>query len=1582
MIRFPVSVKTTVEKFLWNEGNITLHARNYDSAIQRYLLAKEALPELAFLIERNIRFAKHQIEKKSTLSLTHAINEIDIVVPVFNALDSVRNCLESLVEHSDSFLIRIIIVNDGSESETNNWLRDFCHNKPRLKLIEHAKNLGYTKTVNHGLKVSTAPYVITLNSDTIVTSGWLRRMVRCLESDPRIGIVGPLSNAANWQNVPYLKDHNKFVINRLPDHLSVEDMGKLVANVSRQQYPRIPIINGFCFMIRRAVIDAIGYMDEKNFPLGYGEENDYCIRATYAGFDLAVADDVYVFHAKSKSFGEKKRLELTQQGIRKLQEKYTSEKYADIKNILAKNETLSDIRQRIRITIEEQLRPNSVSFDKSASSQKNKPSLLLLAGKHSGRPGSFYVRVALPYQSSAVLQQWRVTLVDELPQPGSANVVLIARQALGYPLYELQAWLPQWQAAGGKLIYELDDDMLDAEGLQARHYKGDLSYLRETVQFLAQSADLIHVSTAALAEKMCFYNAKVQVIPNALDKQLWKLEFPQHCVQSKAQSNSTGPVRIGYVGTATHDADLALVATAMQKLEAYYGKKIEIEVIGGYKNLAPQFGNRIELPTQREYPTFVEWLQDVAARWDIGIIPLIDDSFNRSKSYLKFLEYAALDLAIVVSDVPTYRNIAKHGENCLLAQAETSDWVEKLSQLIEDRALRLRLAQRAREECLVNHTLESHSSVLLDSLNSVVKHSKRSCRIEPEELGLSNNFEEILNNSPYRQVPESRKLNSLDTDICQDSEAELDLCFRSANKLFREKKYSEALLCYQKLYVSHPALSRIVAFNICLAQKRLGLAGDDSQLPAKKQLGLFTILDGNQLEEKTDHRWLSTGEDPHFYLDPQEILIEGTTWYQLQLNIQGPRKKQISRLYLDAGKGFNEEETINLQTKSGTLSCRVMRLGQMPKNLRFDPCDIAGELQIRFFHIHPVSQNEAQRAMLEYLVTNHYLPTKTNLADAWCIIEQKARKAKQEPLDFLYTWYDSVQNTPPGAVEYSDWIDTVETPSLPSAETTRQTLEKMPHKPLISIVIPVYNTPEIYLRACIESVLTQSYPHWELCIADDASPQPHVIRILEDYAHKDQRIRYVRREINGHISHASNSALELATGEFVALLDHDDLLAEHALYFMALAVQDHPDAAVFYSDEDKIDAHGNRNSPHFKSDWNPDLFFSQNYVSHLGVYRRRILQKIGGFRSGVEGSQDQDLLLRCLPHARHDQIIHIPRILYHWRALEGSTALASSEKSYTTEAGIKALHDYFAENGPLGIEVNAGKLPNTYHVRWPVPEPAPLVSLLIPARDKKDLTEVAVCSILGKTTYQNYEILILDNGSVEQETLDWFDLIQKQDKRVQVLRYDHPFNYSAINNFGVQHARGSVIGLINNDIEVISPDWLTEMLGQVCRKEIGCVGAKLYYSNNKIQHAGVFLGIGGVAGHAHKRLEKDAHGYFSRLKLIQSLSAVTAACLLVRKEIYEQVGGLDEANLKIAFNDVDFCLKVREAGYRNLWTPWAELYHHESISRGAEDTPEKKARFSQEVRFMKEKWGKVLESDPYYSSHLTRDREDFSIKNQ
>ncbi len=568
----------------------------------------------------------------------------------------------------------------------------------------------------------------------------------------------------------------------------------------------------------------------------------------------------------------------------------------------------------------------------------------------------------------------------------------------------------------------------------------------------------------------------------------------------------------------------------------------------------------------------------------------------------------------------------------------------------------------------------------------------------------------------------------------------------------------------------------------------------------------------------------------------------------------------------------------------------------------------------------------------------------------------------------------------PGRLQYAEWMARYDSIDDSDREAIRHHIARMQYTPLISVIMPAYNTPEVWLREAIRSVIDQCYSHWELCIANDASTVPRVDKTLREFAEHDARIKLVRRAVNGHIAAATNSALALATGEFVAFLDHDDKLSPLSLYRVAVELNQRRDADVIYSDEDKITEHGVRFDPHFKSDWNRDLFFAQNYVSHLSVYRANLVRAVGGLREGYDGSQDYDLMLRCLPKTRDQRIRHIPHILYHWRAVSGSTALTQEEKSYPWDAGVRALADYFAWEAPEA-KIEKGPWPTTYRVRYPIPDSPPMVSLIIPTRNGYDLLFQCVSSIRGHTSYPNYEIIIVDNGSVDERTLEYLEELGRE-PGTRVLPYDRPFNFSAINNFAVAEAAGELVGLINNDIEAISSEWLSEMVSLAIRPDVGAVGAKLLYGDGRIQHGGVILGIGGVAGHSHKGFPGDEPGYFSRLSLPQTLSAVTAACLLIRRGVYEEVGGLDEENLSVAFNDVDFCLKVREAGFRNIWTPYSVLYHHESASRGLEDTIEKQQRFSREVAFMLDKWGPTLKKDPYYNANLTLEHEDFSVSTQ
>lgn len=527
-----------------------------------------------------------------------------------------------------------------------------------------------------------------------------------------------------------------------------------------------------------------------------------------------------------------------------------------------------------------------------------------------------------------------------------------------------------------------------------------------------------------------------------------------------------------------------------------------------------------------------------------------------------------------------------------------------------------------------------------------------------------------------------------------------------------------------------------------------------------------------------------------------------------------------------------------------------------------------------------------------------------------------------------------------------------------------------------SIVVPLYNTPMNFLKEMIESVQNQTYQNWELCMAD-GSDEAHanVGKYCEALAENDARIKYQKLVENFGISGNTNACLEMATGDYIGLFDHDDLLHPAVLFENMKAICDQ-EADFIYTDECTFrntpeDAY----SPHFKQDYAPDTLRSYNYICHFTVFSRALYHEVGGFRSEYDGSQDYDLILRLTEKAKH--IVHIPKILYYWRASANSTAADISAKPYTIVAAKKALKAHLDRVGLKGVVTDA-TVPSTYRIKYEI-EGEPLVSILIPTCDHWKTLDRCLKSIFALSTYKNYEIVLIENNSKEEETFAYYNTLKEND-RIRYVEWKGHFNYSAINNFGARHANGDYYLLLNNDVEIISPDWIQEMLMYAQRRDVGVVGAMLYYPSDKIQHAGVILGIGGVAGHAHKYYKRGSYGYMSRLTIAQNYSAVTAACLLVSKQVYDEVGGLNE-KFEVAFNDVDFCMKVRKAGYLNVWTPYAELYHYESESRGLEDTPEKQMRFKSEIDRFHSIWFKELEEgDPFYNVNLSITHEDFSYR--
>lgn len=569
--------------------------------------------------------------------------------------------------------------------------------------------------------------------------------------------------------------------------------------------------------------------------------------------------------------------------------------------------------------------------------------------------------------------------------------------------------------------------------------------------------------------------------------------------------------------------------------------------------------------------------------------------------------------------------------------------------------------------------------------------------------------------------------------------------------------------------------------------------------------------------------------------------------------------------------------------------------------------------------------------------------------------------------------------------DYPSWVKSYDTLTEDDRKIIRTLITGLTRKPCISIVLPTCDTPVTLLDKAVQSVRAQLYDNWQLCIADDSSKRPETLSYLKTLENTDSRIFVVFRDERGHIAAASNSALSRATGEWVTFLDHDDELTEHALFMLAWEInrgeEEGQPARFIYSDEDKLVENSKRWLPYFKPTFNPDLILTQNYICHLTAYPTKTVNELKGFRSGVDGAQDWDLALRVIDliplDDRSSVIRRIPHVLYHWRIVEGSTAQSTDSKPYVLEAQKKAVSDFLTRNNEKAT-VSIRKDISHLKVVFDIPSPKPLVSIIIPTHNQQEVLKRFIDSLESLTTYEHYEVIIIDNNSNDGLILKYLTQL-KQKAHFKIIEDKRPFNFSQLNNSATKEASGEILAFCNNDLEVITPEWLDLMVGYSLREGVGPVGARLLYPSGTLQHGGVILGINGVAGHACKGQPRSDPGYWNRVITPCTVSAVTAACMVVKRDLFEKIGGFDEINLAVAFNDIDFCLRASQSGCRAVYVPYAELYHWESVSRGYEDTPEKIRRFERETSYMKRKWGDILSNDPYYNPNLTLLFEDCSL---
>lgn len=574
------------------------------------------------------------------------------------------------------------------------------------------------------------------------------------------------------------------------------------------------------------------------------------------------------------------------------------------------------------------------------------------------------------------------------------------------------------------------------------------------------------------------------------------------------------------------------------------------------------------------------------------------------------------------------------------------------------------------------------------------------------------------------------------------------------------------------------------------------------------------------------------------------------------------------------------------------------------------------------------------------------------------------------------------EKSEPEEVDYVEWFENhraSENDLREQKAKVQKMAQTLKQKPLVSILVPTFKTPEAFLKQMVESVLNQSYDNWELCIADatplEEGQEPTEVKaILDTFA--DARVKYQHLQENAGIAENTNRAFEMATGDYVGLLDHDDLLEPDALYEVVSAVLSGAD--VVYTDEDKVlEDLSEYYAPHFKPDFSIDLLRSNNYITHFTVVKKSLIDEVGAFNPDFNGAQDYDFILRCTEKAQ--RIVHVPKVLYHWRMHDGSTAANQESKTYAFDAGARAVQAHLDRTGVSG-KVETTENLGFYRVKYEL-KGNPLVSIIIPNKDNIDSLDLCLKSI-AKSTYKNYEVIVVENNSTEEETFAYYKNLS-EDIQVVTWESDGVFNYSAINNYGASFAKGEYLVLLNNDIEILTSDWLEEMISTCQREEVGIVGARLFYPDDTIQHAGIVVGIGGhargIASNMFVGLRKLKDGYLHKTAIQLNYSAVTAACLMVKKKAFEEVGGLTE-KLAVAFNDVDFCLKVRAKNYLVCYNPYVVAYHYESKSRGSEDSPEKQKRFHGEIDYMREHWNEILKiGDPYYNINLSRVKNDYSL---
>ena len=1486
---------------------------------------------------------------------------VSIIIATRNSLQSLQRCLQSLIKLTAYPHYEIIVVDNNSDhSDTSNYLNELKADN-RIRVLQYTVEANISELNNFAAQQAKGEYLLFLNDDTeIIQAAWLQRLL-ALNQRQEIGIVGArlLDADQNARQAGLILGMGAVgIAGQVNQGLPHNALGYMGRNQAVQNFSAV---SEDCLMIDKSLYQTIGGMDENAILFN---EVDFCLRVKEKGYQIVWTPHVSLVQHGLGSLVRNRRKEIKETQVEQEMAAMYKKWLPQLSTDPAYNPLLRlkgdawkpEIQIAVPWDIHLHEKPRIVAYPYDAWGV-----------------GEYRVRAPLRALQKADLANYALMPNHELlrmPTPSELARMQTDTLFIHNMLHDdnLRA-LEQYKRFNSCFKIFGQDDLIYALPKTNPYYHTNYKDIKARVQMAISLCDRLIVATEPLLEAYRNICDDIWIMPNYLE---WRRWCDIETVEEEYKPDRfTQKPRVGWAGARQHLGDLQLIIPVV--------KTLANEVDWIFFGMCPD-----ELrPYVREYHDMVPFelypAKLASLNLDLAIAPLEKNAFNETKSNLRLLEYGILGYPIVCSDIYPYQNAP------VTRVSNTHQaWLNAIRAHIHDLKATKQAGHHLKQWVFDNWLLENHIDEWAQALNIVAL------------------TESILIHSPMRfSSPTVKSPVAAEIASIPFSPPTIESPTTSSHCIFILGSYNSGTDLLASLLCKHESIVQVAdnkmflvdALSIDIAIPFLWTEKEPlvAQLPAEK----------NEFEQKKTAWLKSLQQQPNrfFVIENLPTGMAKSLWLQEQFSgahfILMVRNGYAVALELqDKIRQHDEIEPLLLHRTARQWS-RSLELFQeaAPKldnflevryeNLMDDPENVTKKI-FDFVNLSPLN-TEALRQSLQqqdspFATSPQNATSLARMSAAqWAVIKNGAGNLLAHYNYIEKTAQDAnTQNNLEQPKNYSQWIEKYDTLSQAQCQQISQKILQWQQKRLISIIMPVYNTNEKWLRIAIESVRQQIYPYWELCIADDASTKPHIRETLEEFAQLDKRIKVLFRKENGHISAASNSALEIATGELIALVDHDDKLPAYALYKVAETLNKYPDVDLIYSDEDKLDEAEQRYAPYFKSDWNPDLFYSHNCISHLGVYRRSLVNEIGGFRLGYEGSQDYDLALRVIEQTTSERIKHIPHVLYHWRAIKGSTARTSSEKPYAIHAAQKAIREHLERQNIHARVTESAEIAGMTRVQYFLPTHPPLVSLIIATRDHVELLHGIVDGIFNDTDYKNIELIILDNASVEAKTWDYFERL-KLDARVKIIHHDAPFNFSELNNIGVSRSSGEIIGLLNNDLEVISSGWLTEMVSHALRPEIGIVGARLWYPNDTLQHGGVILGIGGIAGHAHKGLPRGHVGYSGRAVIIQNFSAVTGACMVMRKTVFNAVGGLDEKNLAIALNDVDFCLKVNQLGLRVVWTPYAELYHHESASRGYENTPEKQARYKKECDYIKRHWSQIFKSDPAYSPNLTLNHEYFSI---